>query len=780
MIISIIWGNHSKDFQSIVQINEPLKLKIMKKFTLAILMAILMAILSNSMLHAQIIKTFAGGGNNIVSLNSNFKATDVTLNETNNTGSSQMSTCFDKHGNLYICQTYNNLILKVDAKTNVVSIVAGNGQWASNGDDGLAINASVGSPFGIAVDSADNLYIADNYAEQIRMVNAKTGIITKIAGTGDSFYGASGQILGDTSHALFTALGAMRDLAFDKFNNLYVSAWSASNIYKIKTSTNIITKIAGLGWPTFITNTQNSGDGSLAINAPLAAPMKICLDTAGNIYIADSYNQRIRKVNSQTGIITTVAGTGTIGFSGDGGLATNAELNYPAGISIDATGNLYVSDYHNNRILKIDATTGIINTIVGSDVAGFYGDGRLATKAKLNGPQNTSIDANGNIYIADSANYRIRVVYIDSTKESYICTGFSAAISGTKMVQSCYGTLTANVLAGTLPYTYSWSNAMTTPTINNLCIGDYTLQVTDSVGCVAKDSTTIVAGQAIQLIKWTTNASADSCNGVVGISVSRGAQPYMVQLSNTTTSTTGTFTKANLCPGFYNAIITDAIGNRDSITFVIASATNVFNDSTIKANYKDSSLVATLNAAAVNYCNINYNTIDSIYISSYSFIGQDSINVIWEIINKTTPATFNYISTQYHIGQNGVYNCVLQMYCNNNGAKMEGGNTNVVQAEQRIYVNQSTLGISPITESNLQGKTSVYPTPFKDNLNVSFAAPDTHYITVYDIVGNEVTNRTAINGANNIVLNLNALANGIYMIKVETSNKVEFIKTIKN
>ena len=165
-----------------------------------------------------------------------------------------------------------------------------------------------------------------------------------------------------------------------------------------------ITTVAGNGTAGF------SGDGGLATNAGLAYPSSVAVDTAGNFFIADTLNQRIRRVDAATGIITTVAGNGTFGFNGDGGLATNAWMRDPVGVAVDSAGNLFITDQNNQRIRRLDAATGIITTVAGNGTFGFSGDGGLATDASLSRPTEAALDSAGNLFIADQSNQRIRHV----------------------------------------------------------------------------------------------------------------------------------------------------------------------------------------------------------------------------------------------------------------------------------------------------------------------------------------------------------------------------------
>ena len=153
-----------------------------------------------------------------------------------------------------------------------------------------------------------------------------------------------------------------------------------------------------------------AGDGGTATSVELFSPLGVTVDASGNIYIADSGNNRIRKVTASTGIITTVAGNGTGGYSGDSGVATSAELNSPSGVAVDASGNIYIVDSGNNRIRKVTASTGVITTMAGNGTAGSSGDGGAATSAELSYPTAVVVDSPGNVYIADYNNNKVRTV----------------------------------------------------------------------------------------------------------------------------------------------------------------------------------------------------------------------------------------------------------------------------------------------------------------------------------------------------------------------------------
>ena len=275
-----------------------------------------------------------------------------------------------------------------------IETVAGTGTGSFSGDSGAAISATINNPNGVTLDSAGNLYIADSSNHRVRKVDA-SGDISTIAGTGT--FGFSG----DGGTATAAQLNFPAEVVVDSAGNLYITDQNNHRVRRVDTSGDIST-VAGTGTGGF------SSDGGPASAAQLNFPSKVVLDSAGNLYIADSNNHRIRKVDA-SGDISTVAGTGTGGFSGDGGPASEAMLNGPQGIAMDGAGNLYIAEYTNDRIRKVDAS-GTISTIAGTGTAGFSGDGGAATAARLNKPSRVAVDGAGNLYISDRFNHRIRKV----------------------------------------------------------------------------------------------------------------------------------------------------------------------------------------------------------------------------------------------------------------------------------------------------------------------------------------------------------------------------------
>ena len=299
----------------------------------------------------------------------------------------------DGAGNLYIADSNHHRIRRVDA-AGTITTIAGSGKQGYSGDDGPAIHAKLSGPTGVAVDGAGNLYIADRLNERIRRVDA-AGTITTFAGTGETGYS------GDNGPAVRARLDLPFRVAVDGAGILYIADRNNHCIRRVDAA-GTITTFAGTGEPGY------SGDGGPAVRAQLGLPHGVAVDGAGNLYIADTINDRIRRVDA-TGTITTVAGTGVRGFSGDSGPAVQARLNFPFGVAADGAGNLYVADSNNHRIRRVDAT-GTITTIAGTGERGYGGDGGLAALAQMATPAGVAVGTTGNVYVADHLNDRIRVI----------------------------------------------------------------------------------------------------------------------------------------------------------------------------------------------------------------------------------------------------------------------------------------------------------------------------------------------------------------------------------
>jgi RHS repeat-associated protein len=309
---------------------------------------------------------------------------------------------FDLEGNLYLAENDYRRVRRLGLD-GIISTVAGGGGCTNN--DVLATQAKLETPKSVAVGPDGDLYIADSGYHQIRRVDSD-GIISMVAGRyrgHDCNAGVQyGGFSGDGGPATQADLNAPHDLAFGPDDSLYIADTQNSRIRRVSVD-GMISTVAGNGSRGF------NGDGGLATQASLYSPTGVTIGPDGSLYIADTYQHRIRRVDLD-GIISTVAGNGTRGFSGDGGLATQAALSYPWKVAFGPDGsNLYIADINNSRIRRV-GIDGIINTVVGNGNRGFSGDGGLATQASLYDPSDVAFGPDESLYIADRFNYRVRRV----------------------------------------------------------------------------------------------------------------------------------------------------------------------------------------------------------------------------------------------------------------------------------------------------------------------------------------------------------------------------------
>ena len=336
----------------------------------------------------------------------------------------------DSGGNLYIADRDNGRIRKVDSN-GIISTIAGGGSSSFDDEGGLAIDGRLGHPADIAFNGNGELYIADSDYNRIRRIDVN-GIITTVVGSCTSS-SCAGSFGGDGGLASAAGLNHPEGLAFDTEGNLYIADTGNNRIRKVD-GNGIITTVAGNGLAGF------AGDGSTATSAELSSPSAVTVDGAGNLYIndgvagnnyfPDSGNHRIRRVDA-SGIITTIVGNGSAGFSGDAGLAIDAQLNYPSGLAVDGSGNLFIADRGNMRIRMI-GTDEKITTVAGNGWHGVIGDGNTASLAMLDSPRGLAIDTAGNLYISDTLDDRVRKVDAGGIITTVAGMGDNPAVSGSR------------------------------------------------------------------------------------------------------------------------------------------------------------------------------------------------------------------------------------------------------------------------------------------------------------------------------------------------------------
>ena len=382
--------------------------------------------------------TTVAGNGNAAYAGDNGVATNASLNY-------PIGLAFDAAGNLWIADSANNRLRQV-TPGGFITTVAGTGAAAYAGDRGAATNASLNYPASVVQDAAGNFYIADSLNNRVRKV-ATNGIITTVAGNGIGTYA------GDRGAATNASLYQPGGLALDASGNLYIADYLNDRIRMVN-SNGVITTVAG-------STNYNFVDGIAATNASLSTPTRLAFDPAGNLHIADSGHQRVRKV-ATNGIITTVAGSSHFGFTGDGGAATNASLTWPAGVALDGTGNLYIADNFNHRIRRVD-TNGIITTVAGNSpvsgryTGGYAGDGGPPASATLYAPNSLVFDANGSLLFTDSGNNRIRKLWLNGAYPTLAFNPVTATNAGNYnvIITSPYGSVTSSIvtLTVTIPAT---------------------------------------------------------------------------------------------------------------------------------------------------------------------------------------------------------------------------------------------------------------------------------------------------------------------------------------
>jgi len=439
----------------------------------------------------QIISTVAGDGAAGYS-GDNGPATSAELN-------GPYAVLADGSGNFYIADYFNSAVRKVTS-TGKITTIAGNGTAGYSGDDGPATSAELSAPAALALDSSGNLYIGDRGNNTVRKVTP-AGIISTVAGNG------TGGSSGDNGQATSAQLNAPYGLAFDAIGNLYISEYSGQRVRKV-TPAGTITTIAGNGGAGY------SGDNGPATSATLNGPDDIAIDLSGNLYINDDLNSRIRMV-SPSGTITTIVGNGGSPGNGDGGPAISATLNQPHGVTVDANGFLYIADTFSNRIRRVDQF-GTITTVAGNGQSNG-GDGGPAFDAGLNLPTKVSVDAVGNYYIADLFNYRIRKVTVSSVPQGGAPTinwPTPAAISYGTALSATQLDATANV-PGTFVYTPALGSVLTA--------GTQTLSATFTPTNTAYYATTTVT-VTLQVTQVTTTISWTPPTAITGGTALSGTQ----------------------------------------------------------------------------------------------------------------------------------------------------------------------------------------------------------------------------------------------------------------
>ncbi len=474
----------------------------------------------------------------------------------------------DASGNKYITEYSGNRLREISAG-GVVSTVVGNGAFTSTGDGGLATLATTNRPAGVCKDAAGNIYIAEQSGCRVRKINT-SGIISTVVGNG----GCTSS--GDGGPASAGNVGQVTGVAVDGAGNLYIAEYNFAKVRKINTAGIISTFVGGGG---------SLGDGGPATAAQLNAPYGLSYDGVGNLFISDEFAYRVRQVNLNTNVITTFAGTGTTGFTADGAAATAATLAPLGDVYADAV-NVYIGEGNNKRLRIVNRGTGIISTVAGSGSGTYSGDGGPATAAGSGTVSGVALDAAGNIYLTDITNNRVRVInQVDPvpvapiTGPSTVCVGGTIALSETtaggiwSSSNPAVGTVdpsgnVTGILPGVTTITYSIDNPCGTLSAS------WPVTVNPAVAAISPASATLCIGSSVTFTDATsggtwalTNTNATHVAGVVtGAIVGLDTVTYTVSGCTATAPVTvvaapAAITPANttVCTGL-TVTLTDATG----------------------------------------------------------------------------------------------------------------------------------------------------------------------------------------------------------------------------
>ncbi|MGP8217623.1 MAG: T9SS type A sorting domain-containing protein [Bacteroidia bacterium] len=756
----------------------------------------------------------------------------------------------DSQGNIYIADPGNNVIRKVDLAGNITT-VAGNNAAGYTGDGGAATAAELHGATNVKVDASGNIYIGDYYNNCIRKVNT-SGIISTVVGNGIPGYS------GDGGQATAAEIDRPHDIAIDASGDLYIVDVNNSCIRKVNTS-GIISTFAGNGIGGY------SGDGGQATAAELDVPLSVALDASGNLYITDKFNNAIRKVNT-SGVISTFAGNGTAGYNGDGIQATSAEINAPWGIALDAAGNVYIGDDLNNRIRKIN-TSGTITTIAGNGTPGYSGDGGVATVAKIDNPLGVAVDASGSVYIGDYSNFRVRKVSTPyppianfSANDSIFCIGNSVQFTDKS---SQYPSTWKWTFAGGNPDSSTQQN----PTVAYDSAGTYTVKLTvsnaagaDSISktsyivvnptptvtisggstlCIGADMlTATTSGNAPFSYKWSTAGTNDTI-------MVNNANTFSVTVTDSNGCVSNSSFKVMNDPVPFAQICLVSVDTSSTHNIIVWNNTGLTRIDSFKIYYLNSSLAWQL-IKAVPFSSPDY-FVDSTPINNpnantvrYCLTAVDSCgneeavtSSPWQNtmhINQAPAGTFTWAGTGYL--KQGITTPVVTYYLfrdsisNGNWVAIDSTNgTQNTMSDAAYQINPSNYPLarwyvgaklsdsvntgctvpllrpthavnysssrsnaiyhntitSALTQALTSNSISLYPNPAGQNLNIKFnnKEPESARISIMDITGREVYNSqlTIDNGQRTI--NVSALSTGIYFVKVTTNTSSQVVKFIK-
>lgn len=709
------------------------------------------------------------------------------------------SLTIDNLDNIYFCDASNNVIRKINT-FGIISTIAGTGDFGYNGDGGQAINAKIYYPSDIVADQNGNVFFADQSNNRIRKI-APSGVITTIAGTvplnnipglsaqliaplatligknGDLYISEGGNFVvrklaangvistfAGTGHYGFSGNGGLAtnaelrfvyDMALDTADNLYLAGEYNDSTFLRKIDKNgVISIAAGTGIDGF------SGDGGLAISAQIHGASGVCTDQSGNVYFTDG--NRIRKINAN-GIITTIAGTGNLGYSGDGGLAINADFSYPSGIEIDAAGNLYISQSADYVIRKI-AVDGIVTTIAGNGAIGFSGDGGLAINAQLEAyAERIAVTSDGTLFIADAGNQVIRMVtpagIISTIAGLPMNSGFSGD-GGASFNAKLSSPVDIEVDPTGLSLFISDMDNNRIRKISNLPIPEICMVSVDSISQnneVFWDKTNYF--NIDSFIVYRETSSSPSVYSKIG-AVSFDSLSTFKDTSRTSFLING---DPNISTYRYKVQLLDNGGNYSFMS-----------------NYHNSIYISNSGS------NFSWNTYEientSSPFSYYQLLRDDFATGTWSVVGTTSASQTQLNDPNYSTYQNTANWNVIAVgpTCfptlrNANDGKDNEVNTIVVRSKSNIK-NNRTVGIKD--SKNQETRLKVYPNPANEMLNVEVSLLNDKEATIVieNMLGQVVYSQQPNKQLNQ--LNISTFVSGVYFVKLSAGKGVAVEKII--
>jgi uncharacterized repeat protein (TIGR01451 family) len=713
----------------------------------------------------------------------------------------------DSTNDLYIADFGNNLVREVVASGNIlastdtIQAVAGNGTPFFSGDGLLAANAQVNIPYGVAVDNSNSLLVADTGSGRIRRVNSTTGIIQTIAGGGTGCT-AQTDAVGDGCPATQAILAAPSAAFVDRLGNLFISDYGNGRIRMVSASTGIISTVAG-GGTGCTAQTDTVGDGCPATQAILSLPWGVYVDANGNIIFADYGNSRVREVLASTGLIQTIAGTGTAGYNGDNIPAAQAQVmlpigpygdasgniffsdlgnrrireivastgnivtvvgtgtpgyngdNIPAttaqviattGIFVDRGGNLFFGDYGTSRVREVVASTGLIQTVAGNGTLGFSGDGGQATNAEVAFVLGVAGDANGNLFLADTYNLRVRQVFgvvpantLNITTTSLPAGNVASPYSFGLQAAGGTGPYSWSITSGSLPP--GFSPLSTTGVISGLPTAagtfNFTVQVTDSALSVQSQALSLTINAAVVTLQTITVTPANPTLGtnakqnffVTGTYSDGSSQ----NLTSAVTWASGTTSVATITPGGVatgvlagNSTITATLGNVFGSTALTVSANGpyAYIGSVVSANCCLDVLSTSTNQVIATIPITNINEPFGITPDQSRIYVADNVGGIVNVIDTTTNTLMTTIpaglgATEVAITPNGQFGYV---------ATFVGTSVPVFSVATNALVTSVPVGFAPEWVTASPDGASIYVTPDLGN-NVAVINTSTNTVS---------------------------------------------------